>query len=152
MSIVASESLQSRAGMVTWNQLLNGARKRRSPKNRRSKFRAMEGNPMKRGICLRVYTMAPKKPNSANRKVCKVQLCNGWKALAYIPGIGHNLQEHSMVLIRPGRTKDLPGLKYKVIRGKYDCAPVKDRMTSRSRYGVKRPKIFAEARQNKKKA
>nr|8A22_Bl Chain Bl, uS12m [Polytomella magna]8APN_Bl Chain Bl, uS12m [Polytomella magna]8APO_Bl Chain Bl, uS12m [Polytomella magna] len=122
---------------LTVGQLLRGGR---TKKVRRSKSPALEQCPYKKGICLRVYTTAPKKPNSANRKVCKVQLSNGYKVLAYIPGEGHNLQEHSIVLVRGGRTKDLPGVKYKVIRGKYDCAGVKGRKTSRSKYGVKRPK------------
>ncbi|GLC65325.1 hypothetical protein PLESTF_000280600 [Pleodorina starrii] len=129
---------QQTASMATMGQLLRGARK--GPPKRKCKLRQLDGSPFKKGICLRVYTMTPKKPNSANRKVCKVQLTNGFKALAYIPGEGHNLQEHSMVMLRGGRTRDLPGVRLKVVRGRYDCAGVKDRKKSRSRYGTKRPK------------
>ena len=100
----------------------------------------LKGNPQKRGVCTRVYTTTPKKPNSALRKVCRVRLVNGMEVTAYIPGIGHNLQEHSMVLIRGGRVKDLPGVRYKVIRAALDCAAVNNRMQARSRYGAKRPK------------
>ena len=123
---------------LTTNQLLAGGR---VPKPKKVKYRALEGSPCKRGICLKVYTTAPKKPNSANRKVTRVQLSNGIKVIAYIPGEGHNLQEHSMVLVRAGRVKDLPGVKYRVIRGRYDCAGVKDRKRSRSKYGAKKPKV-----------
>lgn len=119
-------------------QLLGGARKEK--KKKAGKLAALEGNPFKKGICLRVYTTTPKKPNSANRKVCKVQLTNGYKVLAYIPGEGHNLQEHSMVLIRGGGVRDLPGVRYRVVRGHFDCAGVKDRKKARSKYGTKRPK------------
>ncbi|GIL81249.1 hypothetical protein Vretifemale_10294 [Volvox reticuliferus] len=129
---------QQTATMATIGQLLRGARK--GPPRRKCKLRQLDGSPFKKGICLRVYTMTPKKPNSANRKVCKVQLTNGFKALAYIPGEGHNLQEHSMVLLRGGRARDLPGVRLRVVRGRYDCAGVKDRKKSRSRYGTKRPK------------
>ena len=122
---------------LTTNQLLAGGR---VPKPKKVKYRALEGSPCKRGICLKVYTTAPKKPNSANRKVTRIQLSNGIKVIAYIPGEGHNLQEHSMVLVRAGRVKDLPGVKYRVVRGRYDCAGVKDRKRSRSKYGAKRPK------------
>jgi len=132
-----ASQLQHYAGLTT-SQLLKGSRK--GGKKRSSHVRALEGNPFKRGICLRVYTTAPKKPNSANRKVAKVQLSNGIPVVAYIPGEGHNLQEHSMVLVRAGRTKDLPGLRYKIVRGHYDCAGVKDRKQGRSKYGTKRPK------------
>ena len=97
-------------------------------------------SPQKRGVCTRVFTTTPKKPNSALRKVCRVRLVNGMEVTAYIPGIGHNLQEHSMVLIRGGRVKDLPGVRYKVIRAALDCAAVDGRMQARSRYGAKRPK------------
>ncbi|GLI61106.1 hypothetical protein VaNZ11_003357 [Volvox africanus] len=129
---------QQTASMATIGQLLRGARK--GPPRRKCKLRQLDGSPFRKGICLRVYTMTPKKPNSANRKVCKVQLTNGFKALAYIPGEGHNLQEHSMVLLRGGRARDLPGVRLRVVRGRYDCAGVKDRKKSRSRYGTKRPK------------
>ena len=98
------------------------------------------GGPLKRGVCIKVYTMTPKKPNSAVRKVAKVKLSNKMEVLCYIPGIGHNLQEHSVVLIRGGRVKDLPGVKYHIVRGKLDAAGVKDRKLSRSKYGTKKPK------------
>jgi small subunit ribosomal protein S12 len=97
-------------------------------------------NPFKRGVCTKVYTTTPKKPNSANRKVAKVKLSNKMEVLAYIPGIGHNLQEHSVVLIRGGRVKDLPGVKYHIVRGKLDAGGVKDRKQERSKYGAKKPK------------
>ncbi|KAF5827325.1 ribosomal protein S12/S23-domain-containing protein [Dunaliella salina] len=115
---------------------LHGSLKTKS----KSKVAKLEGAPFKRGICLRVYIATPKKPNSANRKVAKVQLSNGNKVVAYIPGEGHNLQEHSVVLLRGKRTKDLPGVRYKVVRGRYDCAGVKVRSQSRSKYGTKKPK------------
>ncbi len=97
-------------------------------------------SPFKRGVCLKVYTTTPKKPNSAVRKIAKVKLSNKMEVLAYIPGIGHNLQEHSVVLLRGGRVKDLPGVKYHIVRGKLDCAGVKDRKSERSKYGAKKPK------------
>jgi len=123
--------------MVTINQLV---RKGRKPKKRKSKSPALDGCPQKRGVCIRVYTTTPKKPNSALRKVAKVRLSNGKEIIAYIPGEGHNLQEHSVVLVRGGRVKDLPGVKYHIIRGKYDCAGVEGRRQSRSKYGTKMPK------------
>ena len=123
--------------MPTINQLI---RKPRKPKPVRNKVPALEGSPQRRGVCTRVYTTTPKKPNSALRKVCRVRLVNGMEVTAYIPGIGHNLQEHSMVLIRGGRVKDLPGVRYKVIRAALDCAAVDNRKQARSRYGAKRPK------------
>ncbi|KUK03222.1 MAG: 30S ribosomal protein S12 [Thermotoga sp. 50_1627] len=98
------------------------------------------GNPQKRGVCVRVTTMTPKKPNSALRKIARVRLSNGIEVTAYIPGIGHNLQEHSVVLVRGGRVKDLPGIRYKIIRGALDAAGVENRRQSRSKYGAKRPK------------
>ncbi len=98
------------------------------------------GNPQKRGVCIRVTTMTPKKPNSALRKIARVRLSNGVEVTAYIPGIGHNLQEHSVVLVRGGRVKDLPGIRYKIIRGALDAAGVENRRQSRSKYGAKRPK------------
>lgn len=101
---------------------------------------ALEGNPQKRGVCVRVYTQTPKKPNSALRKVARVRLTNGMEVTTYIPGVGHNLQEHSIVLIRGGRVKDLPGVRYHVIRGTLDSAGVADRRQGRSKYGAKRPK------------
>ena len=123
--------------MPTINQLV---RKGREPKPVKSKVPAMEQNPQKRGVCTRVYTTTPKKPNSALRKVAKVRLTNGFEALTYIPGEGHNLQEHSVVLIRGGRVKDLPGVRYHIIRGVLDTQGVKDRKKRRSLYGAKRPK------------
>jgi len=121
----------------TINQLV---RKGRKKVKKKSKAPALEGNPQKRGVCVRVYTTTPKKPNSALRKVARVRLSNGYEVTCYIPGIGHNLQEHSIVLVRGGRVKDLPGVRYKIIRGALDAAGVKDRRQSRSKYGTKRPK------------
>nr|NP_041902.1 ribosomal protein S12 [Euglena gracilis]P02368.2 RecName: Full=Small ribosomal subunit protein uS12c; AltName: Full=30S ribosomal protein S12, chloroplastic [Euglena gracilis]CAA25157.1 unnamed protein product [Euglena gracilis]CAA29597.1 ribosomal protein S12 [Euglena gracilis]CAA50089.1 30S ribosomal protein S12 [Euglena gracilis]CAA77906.1 ribosomal protein S12 [Euglena gracilis] len=115
----------------------------RSPRKkikRKTKSPALKGCPQKRAICMRVYTTTPKKPNSALRKVTRVRLSSGLEVTAYIPGIGHNLQEHSVVLIRGGRVKDLPGVKYHVIRGCLDAASVKNRKNARSKYGVKKPK------------
>lgn len=123
--------------MPTINQLI---RRPRKPKTKKSKSPALEGNPQKRGVCIRVYTTTPKKPNSALRKVAKVRLTNGKEVVAYIPGEGHNLQEHSVVLVRGGRVKDLPGVKYHIVRGKYDAAGVEGRRNSRSLYGTKRPR------------
>jgi small subunit ribosomal protein S12 len=123
--------------MTTINQLVRTPRK---PQKRKSKAPALEGNPQKRGVCIRVYTTTPKKPNSALRKVAKVRLSNGREVIAYIPGEGHNLQEHSVVLVRGGRVKDLPGVKYHIIRGVYDAAGVEKRRNSRSKYGTKKPK------------
>ncbi|WP_299238231.1 30S ribosomal protein S12 [Sulfurihydrogenibium sp.] len=123
--------------MPTINQLV---RKGREKVEKKSKAPALQGNPQKRGVCVRVYTTTPKKPNSALRKVARVRLSNGYEVTCYIPGIGHNLQEHSIVLVRGGRVKDLPGVRYKIIRGALDAAGVKDRKQSRSKYGVKRPK------------
>ena len=123
--------------MPTINQLVRKGRKQIADKN---KTPALKGNPQRRGVCSRVYTTTPKKPNSALRKVCRVRIVNGIEVTAYIPGIGHNLQEHSIVLIRGGRVKDLPGVRYKVIRGALDCAAVSDRKQSRSHYGTKKEK------------
>ena len=123
--------------MPTINQLVKKGRKRILQKNASP---ALQRNPQKRGVCVRVYTTTPKKPNSALRKVARVRLTNGMEAAAYIPGEGHNLQEHSIVLIDGGRVKDLPGVRYHIIRGTLDTAGVTDRKTSRSRYGAKRPK------------
>jgi len=120
--------------MPTINQLI---RKGREPQKAKSKVPAMEQNPQKRGVCTRVYTTTPKKPNSALRKVCRVRLTNQMEVTAYIPGEGHNLQEHSVVLVRGGRVKDLPGVRYKVIRGTLDASGVTDRKKSRSMYGAK---------------
>ncbi len=123
--------------MPTINQLVKQGREK---KKKKSKAPALQGNPQKRGVCIRVYTVTPKKPNSALRKVARVRLSNGIEVTAYIPGEGHNLQEHSIVLVRGGRVKDLPGVRYKVIRGALDAAGVANRRQSRSKYGVKRPK------------
>ena len=121
--------------MPTINQLI---RNPRQPQVARNKVPAMEECPQKRGVCTRVYTTTPKKPNSALRKVARVRLTNGFEVTSYIPGEGHNLQEHSVVLIRGGRVKDLPGVRYKVIRGTLDASGVSDRKQSRSQYGVKK--------------
>ncbi len=123
--------------MPTINQLVRQGREK--PKSK-SKSPALQGCPQKRGVCVRVYTTTPKKPNSALRKVARVRLTNGIEVTSYIPGIGHNLQEHSVVLIRGGRVKDLPGVRYHVIRGALDAAGVEDRRKSRSKYGTKKPK------------
>ncbi len=123
--------------MPTINQLV---RKRRKSKKVRSKSPALNGCPQKRGVCIRVYTTSPKKPNSALRKVARVRLSNGMEVTTYIPGMGHNLQEHSVVLIKGGNTKDLPGVRYKVIRGPLEAHGVADRRKGRSKYGTKRPK------------
>ena len=123
--------------MPTIQQLI---RKPRESKPKRNKVPAMTECPQKRGVCTRVYTTTPKKPNSALRKVAKVRLTNGHEVVSYIPGEGHNLQEHSVVLIRGGRVKDLPGVRYHTVRGALDCAGVGDRRQSRSKYGAKRPK------------
>ena len=123
--------------MPTINQLV---RKGRKPAERRTKAPALKGCPQKRGVCLLVRTMTPKKPNSALRKVARVRLTNGMEVTAYIPGIGHNLIEHSVVLVRGGRVKDLPGVRYHVVRGTLDAGGARDRKTSRSKYGAKKPK------------
>jgi len=123
--------------MPTVNQLV---RKPREAIHDRSKTPALKGNPQKRGVCTRVYTTTPKKPNSALRKVCKVRLTSGYEVTAYIPGEGHNLQEHSIVLVRGGRVKDLPGVRYHIVRGVLDTSGVEGRRQARSQYGMKRPK------------
>jgi len=123
--------------MPTINQLIKKGRQRVKKK---IKTPALRGCPQKRGVCIRVYTSTPKKPNSALRKVARVRLTNGIEVTSYIPGIGHNLQEHSVVLIRGGRVKDLPGIRYHIIRGTLDSSGVEDRRRSRSKYGAKRPK------------
>ncbi len=123
--------------MPTINQLVNKPRKAPVYKD---KSPALKQNPFRRGVCTRVYTTTPKKPNSALRKVAKVRLTNGFEIIAYIPGEGHNLQEHSIVLVRGGRVKDLPGVRYHLVRGALDAAGVNDRRRSRSKYGAKRPK------------
>ena len=123
--------------MPTINQLIKRGRAKIKTK---SSSPALESNPQKKGVCIRVYTTTPKKPNSALRKVAKVRLSNGYEVIAYIPGEGHNLQEHSIVLVRGGRVKDLPGVRYKIVRGVYDCAGVEGRKRSRSLYGAKKGK------------
>lgn len=123
--------------MTTINQLV---RKPREKQIKRNKVPALEGCPQKRGVCIRVYTTTPKKPNSALRKVARVRLTNGFEVITYIPGEGHNLQEHSVILLRGGRVKDLPGVRYHTIRGALDTQGVKDRKRGRSKYGTKRPK------------
>ena len=123
--------------MATTNQLV---RKPRSLNVAKSTVPALEGSPQKRGVCTRVYTTTPKKPNSAMRKVARVRLTNGFEVTSYIPGEGHNLQEHSVVMIRGGRVKDLPGVRYHIIRGVLDTSGVADRRQGRSKYGTKRPK------------
>jgi small subunit ribosomal protein S12 len=123
--------------MPTINQLIN---KGRRPLKSHNKVPALQSCPQKRGVCTRVYTTTPKKPNSALRKVAKVRLTNGYEVVSYIPGEGHNLQEHSVVMIRGGRVKDLPGVRYHIIRGTLDTQGVKDRKQRRSKYGAKRPK------------
>ena len=123
--------------MPTISQLI---RKGRSAPKKKTSAPALGGSPQKRGVCTRVYTTTPKKPNSALRKVARVRLTNGFEVTAYIPGEGHNLQEHSIVLIEGGRVKDLPGVRYHIIRGTLDASGVADRKTSRSRYGTKKPK------------
>ena len=123
--------------MPTINQLVRKGRKRIKSK---SNTPALKGAPQKRGVCTRVYTSTPKKPNSALRKVARVRLTTGIEVTAYIPGIGHNLQEHSVVLVRGGRVKDLPGVRYHIVRGTLDTLGVEDRKQGRSKYGTKRPK------------
>ena len=123
--------------MPTINQLVRQSRKKSV---KRTTTPALQACPQKRGVCVRVYTTTPKKPNSALRKVARVRLTNGIEVTSYIPGIGHNLQEHSVVLIRGGRVKDLPGVRYHIVRGTLDTLGVSDRKQSRSKYGAKRPK------------
>lgn len=123
--------------MSTVNQLV---RKSRSDKVEKTNVPALQSCPQRRGVCTRVYTTTPKKPNSALRKVCRVRLTNGYEVTSYIGGEGHNLQEHSVVLIRGGRVKDLPGVRYHTVRGSLDCAGVNKRRQGRSKYGAKRPK------------
>ena len=132
LTVITRESI-----VPTIQQLV---RKGRKPKVNQTKSRALDSCPQRRGVCTRVYTTTPKKPNSALRKVAKVRLTNGIEIIAYIPGEGHNLQEHSVVLIRGGRVKDLPGVRYHTVRGSLDTSGVKDRKQGRSKYGTKRPK------------
>jgi small subunit ribosomal protein S12 len=131
----------------TINQLI---RRERSAVTVKTKSPALKACPQRRGVCTQVKTTTPKKPNSALRKIARVRLTNGIEITAYIPGVGHNLQEHSVVLIRGGRVKDLPGVRYHIVRGTLDTAGVKDRMQSRSKYGAKRPKQAAKAAAAKK--
>jgi len=126
--------------MATVNQLV---RKGRHSVIKKSKSPALMSCPLRRGVCTRVYTVTPKKPNSALRKVCRVKLTNGYEVTAYIGGEGHNLQEHSVVLIRGGRVKDLPGVRYHIVRGSLDTSGVNNRKQGRSKYGTKRPKVAA---------
>lgn len=128
--------------MPTINQMV---RQGRGTKKSRSKAPALKGSPLRRGVCVRVYTTTPKKPNSALRKVARVRLTSGIEVTAYIPGVGHNLQEHSVVLVRGGRVKDLPGVRYHIVRGAFDTAGVENRKQSRSKYGAKRPKAGGAA-------
>jgi small subunit ribosomal protein S12 len=128
--------------MPTINQLVRSGRTKCADK---SASPALESCPQRRGVCTRVYTTTPKKPNSALRKVCKVRLTNGFEVISYIPGVGHNLQEHSIVLIRGGRVKDLPGVRYHTVRGTLDTQGVANRKQSRSKYGTKKPKESAAA-------
>jgi small subunit ribosomal protein S12 len=131
------ECVQESDSVPTFNQLVKSGRRRPRYKTASP---ALQGCPQKRGVCTRVYTQTPKKPNSALRKVARVRLTNGIEVTTYIPGVGHNLQEHSIVLIRGGRVKDLPGVRYHVIRGTLDTTGVANRMQGRSKYGAKRPK------------
>ncbi|HEY9870072.1 MAG TPA: 30S ribosomal protein S12 [Candidatus Obscuribacterales bacterium] len=126
--------------MPTINQMIRLERQKVTYK---TKSPALKGCPQRRGVCTQVKTTTPKKPNSALRKIARVRLTNGIEITAYIPGVGHNLQEHSVVLVRGGRVKDLPGVRYHIVRGALDCAGVKDRMQGRSKYGTKRPKAAA---------
>ena len=129
----------SNSSMPSLNQLAT-TRRTKKMRMRNTKTPALRGCPQKRGVCVRVYTKTPKKPNSAVRKICKIRLSNGRRVIAYIPGEGHNLQEHSIVLVRGGRVKDLPGVKYHIVRGALDTSGVADRRQSRSKYGAKRPR------------
>jgi small subunit ribosomal protein S12 len=122
--------------MPTINQLI---RKGRTDLKKKSNSPALAGSPQRRGVCVRVYTTTPKKPNSALRKVARVRLTSGYEVTSYIPGVGHNLQEHSVVLVRGGRVKDLPGVRYHIVRGTLDAVGVQDRRQSRSKYGSKKP-------------
>ena len=136
-AVRADRKTENRGSMPTINQLIA---KGREPQKTRNKVPALQGCPQKRGVCTRVYTTTPKKPNSALRKVAKVRLTNGFEVVSYIPGEGHNLQEHSVVLIRGGRVKDLPGVRYHILRGVLDTQGIAKRRQRRSLYGAKRPK------------
>ncbi len=145
---VSSFTLVRSFGLPTFSQLV---RKGRTAPRYKTASPALQGSPQRRGVCTRVYTQTPKKPNSALRKVARVRLTNGIEVTTYIPGIGHNLQEHSIVLIRGGRVKDLPGVRYHVVRGTLDSVGVANRKQSRSKYGAKRAKGGAAAAPGKKK-
>ena len=138
---VQSRSKENRVAVPTFAQLVRYGRRRLRVK---TKSPALEGSPQKRGVCVQVKTMTPKKPNSALRKIARVRLSNGMEVTTYIPGVGHNLQEHSIVLIRGGRVKDLPGVRYHIVRGALDTLGVDGRRKSRSKYGSKRPKAAAK--------
>lgn len=140
--VARKRKLDTIGSMPTINQLI---RKGRNKVTYKSKAPALESSPFRRGVCLQVMTRTPKKPNSAMRKVAKVRLTNGFEVIAYIPDEGHNLQEHSIVLVRGGRVKDLPGVRYHIVRGTLDCSGVEKRRVSRSKYGVKRPKAAKAA-------
>ncbi|KAJ1569879.1 hypothetical protein HK096_011282 [Nowakowskiella sp. JEL0078] len=127
--------------MATLNQVIRGNRK---PRVKKSNSPALDGCPMRRGVCLKAFSIKPKKPNSAQRKVCRVRLTTGKVVIAYIPGEGHNVQEHSVLLVRGGRVTDCPGVRYKVIRGALDCQGVANRMKGRSKYGAKKAKAKAK--------
>jgi small subunit ribosomal protein S12 len=149
--ILRTRGKSKKKGVValpTINQLV---RKGREKVQKKSKVPALKGSPFRRGVCTVVRTVTPKKPNSALRKVAKVRLTSGYEVTAYIPGEGHNLQEHSVVLVRGGRVKDLPGVRYHIVRGVYDAQGVKDRKKSRSKYGTKKPKETKGAAPAKKK-
>jgi small subunit ribosomal protein S12 len=137
MSRISIKKINNEEHMPTINQLVRKGRKRIKKKTNTP---ALKGAPQKRGVCTRVYTSTPKKPNSALRKVARVRLTTGIEVTAYIPGIGHNLQEHSVVLVRGGRVKDLPGVRYHIVRGTLDTLGVEDRRQGRSKYGAKKPK------------
>jgi small subunit ribosomal protein S12 len=137
VSHISIKSINNEEHMPTINQLVRRGRKRI---NKKTNTPALRGAPQKRGVCTRVYTSTPKKPNSALRKVARVRLTTGIEVTAYIPGIGHNLQEHSVVLVRGGRVKDLPGVRYHIVRGTLDTLGVEDRKQGRSKYGAKKPK------------
>ena len=139
IAIIAQSIYEKGDFMPTVNQLI---RKGRTTPKKKAKTPALQSCPQKRGVCVRVYTQTPKKPNSALRKVARVRLTNGIEVTSYIPGVGHNLQEHSVVLIRGGRVKDLPGVRYHIIRGTMDTTGVQDRRQGRSKYGAKRPKTI----------
>jgi small subunit ribosomal protein S12 len=143
-----ARATQENGRMPTIHQLVRKGRERQAVK---TKSPALQSSPQKRGVCVRVYTQTPKKPNSALRKVARVRLTNGIEVTTYIPGVGHNLQEHSIVLIRGGRVKDLPGVRYHVVRGTLDAVGVDGRRRSRSKYGTKRPKAGKAAAPTKGK-